>query len=174
MPSVAARQQRVGTSRPALAGHVHVDLHIGARRVVHHVGDVVVVALRLPRLQFRILKQMLVSQGCDKSLSLRHVHVQGRIAHVSGTVVDEGGLQYIVAPFRPPEGGKLEATIHKGVHFLELREVHLLVATCLVVVGMAIEGATVDVEPLRGVRAVSPIDLHVAVGLVASLCIQSV
>ena len=113
MQSKATRQQRIGTRRPALARHVHVDGYVRALRVVHDVSDVIVVHLRLPRLQSAVLKQMFVRQRGDKGLGLRHVHVQSRIAHVSGTIEDERCLCHVMF-------SQSDATIHKRIDLLKL------------------------------------------------------
>ena len=44
--------------------------------------------------------------------------------------------------------GKSQTTIHKGIHFLELREIHLLATTRLIVVCVTVEGTTIYVDSM--------------------------
>ena len=109
--------------------------------VVHDVRDVVIVCLRLPRLQFAVAQQVLVGQRRDEGFRFCHIHVKGWVAHVRGTVVDEGGL-YGVAD------GQAVTAIDEDVIFPELREVCLFVAAGFIVVRMAIGDAGVGIEQL--------------------------
>ena len=86
-------QQTVNAGSPALTGHVHVDGNIRTCCVVHHVCDVVVVGLRLP---VGMAKEVLVRQRCNQSLGLCHVHVQGGIANIGGTIKNKRGLQHVL------------------------------------------------------------------------------
>ena len=150
---VRGRQQTIHTRRPTVAGHVHVDSNIGSLRVVHLVSDVVVVGLRLPT---GARKQVLVRQRRDESLCLRHVHVQGWIAHICGTVEDQRRLQQIL--LRQPK-----SRVSKDVHLLELRELQLVATTHLIVVGMTIEGPHIQICPVTAQRRIGTIHLHVTV-----------
>ena len=139
MPGLkGCRQQAIDARRPTIARHVHVDWYVGARRVIHNVGDVVIVGLRFPA---GLAKKVLVRQRRDESFGLRYIHVQSRIAHIGSTVEDECRLQHVLPRQSQP-------CIGKHVYFSELRE-RLFVATAhLVVVGMTIEGACVQVRPV--------------------------
>ena len=132
------RQQAIDARRPAVARHVHVDWHVGSRRVIHNVGNVVIVCLRFPA---RLAKKVLVRQRRDDTFGLRHIHVQSRIAHIGSTVEDECRLQHVPR-------GQSQSGIGKHVYLPELRKPQFVATARLVVVGMTIESACVEVRPV--------------------------
>lgn len=77
----------------------------------------------------------------DDALCLLHVHRQSGIANIGSDVIDDGSLQNVIV-------SGLLADIGKGIGLLELREVNLLSATSLVVVGMAIEQTEIGIETM--------------------------
>ena len=118
-----------------------MDLHIGTFRVVHDMGDVVVVCFRLPRIEEALVPRMAIGQRGDERLRLCHIHVQGRIAHIGGAVEDEGALNNILL-------GQPHTRIGKSIHFLELRELHLPAPTLFIVVGMTEKETAIGIEAL--------------------------
>ena len=154
------RNQTIQTRRPALAGHVHVDGDGGALRVVHDVGDVVVVNLCLPVFYESISPLVAVGERGDDALGLRNVHVQRGVADIGRAVVDGCGLDDVTL-------AGAEADIGKGIDLLKLREIDLVAIARAVVVGVAVEGAEVAVEAVGGDGGIGPIDLQMTIGLVS-------
>ena len=142
-----------------------MDLHIGTFRVVHDMGDVVVVCFRLPRIEEALVPRMAIGQRGDERLRFCHIHVQGRVAHIRSAVEDEGALQYIAV-------SQFHTRIGKGIHLLELRELHLPTPTLFVVVGMTEEESAIGVEAPARHSHVGAIDLEVTVGFVTSINVE--
>ena len=155
MPLQRCRQQTIHTRCPTIARHIHVDGNVGTRGVIHHVGDVVIVGLRLPT---GLAKQVLICQRRNQSLGFRHVHIQRGIAHIGGTVEDQRSLQHILL-------GQSQTSIRKDVHLLELRELQLVATAHLVIIGMTIESTCIEIRPMTAQRRVGTIHLHVAIPL---------
>ena len=150
---VGGRQKAIDTRRPTLTRHIHMDGYVWTLRVVHLVSDVVVVGLCLPT---RVTKEVLVRQRRNQSLSLRHVHVQGGVAHIGGTIKNQRCLQHVLLR-------QSKSSICKDVYLLELRELQFVATAHLVVVGMTIESACVDVRSVAAQRRIGTIHLHVAI-----------
>ena len=89
--------------------------HIGSGGVVHDVGDVVIVELCLPCVEHGVVELVAIGKRGDKCLCFRHVHVQGGVAHVGGTVIDESAFQHI--KLRQPK-----TEVDESIHFPKLRE----------------------------------------------------
>ena len=169
MTAFRATQQTIQSCRPTLARHIHVNLHIRARRIVHYVGDMVVVRLCFPRLHQLFFPFPAICQWGDERFCLRNIHVKGRISHIGSTVKDESALYGIW-------WREAESEVVIDIHFLKLWEVHLLSATFLIVVSMAKEDASVSIERIGSKSSTCTIYLHVAVALISDIgtCLESI
>ena len=160
--TLCSTHQTIKARCPTLTRHIHVYLHVWTFRIVHYMGNVVVISLRLPRLHQPFLPLSPVRQRRDESLSFCHIHVQRGITYVGSTVEDKSSLYGILL-------GESETEIIEGINFLELREIDFTTTTLLVVVCVTIKDATVGVKRLGRYRSISTIHLQMAVSLITNI-----
>lgn len=98
-----------------------MNLHVRPLRIVHHVCDVIVIKLCLPRRQPAIAlgHNPFVGQRPNYSFRLLDIHVEGWITHVRRLVIYERALQRVPL-------SQYEAHIGKSVDLLKLRKLTLL------------------------------------------------